>query len=159
MKKAKLTSILVLLMGLAINAQELTCADFRIGEFFIPRADELKKYTITSKDSTWTFTSERDSTINRYVVIRKKNTQIEWKNGIGNGNPAHEIIEWIDECTYRLTYDSTKSELDEGRKWANDNNGIIVSKTKIEGKCLFYKATMNTNDGRTISQDGVICKE
>tara|TARA_R110002049_G_scaffold279278_6_gene458239 strand:- start:1545 stop:1694 length:150 start_codon:yes stop_codon:yes gene_type:complete len=47
--------------------------------------------------------------------------------------------------------------LDEDKKWVNDNNGIVVSKNKIEGKCLFYTATMTTNEGQQISQDGIIC--
>lgn len=45
------------------------------------------------------------------------------------------------------------------KKWINANNGIVVTKRKIENKCLFYKATMTTNEGDTISQDGIICKE
>ena len=49
--------------------------------------------------------------------------------------------------------------MDEMTKWVNENNGIVVSKIKIEGKCLFYDATMTTNEGQKISQEGVICVE
>ncbi|WP_152971501.1 hypothetical protein [Lacinutrix algicola] len=119
----------------------------------------MKKYKITSNDSISEMTVERDLNVNRYVVIREKNSQTEWKNGIGNGNPTYEILEWIDDCTYRLTYDSSKGEMDEMTKWVNENNGIVVSKIKIEGKCLFYDATMTTNEGQKISQEGIICLE
>ena len=93
------------------------------------------------------------------LLSGKKNTQTEWKNGIGIGNPIHIIIEWIDECTYRLKFDSLKGEMEEKAKWVNENNGIVVSKTKIEGKCMFYKATMTSKSGEKISQNGIICKE
>ena len=149
----------LLLIGLTTSAQELTCKDFKIGTFYIPASDEMQKYTMTSKDSVSVITTERDLNINRYVVIRENNTQIEWKNGIGNGEPTYEIIEWIDDFTYRLTHDASKGELDENIKWINENNGIVISKTKIQGKCMSYKATMTTNDGQQIAQDGIICLE
>jgi|TARA_B110000879_G_C10954140_1_gene424868 hypothetical protein len=159
MKKTRLLLSILLLIGLSSSAQELTCADFKVGTFYIPTNDKMEKYTISSKDSINEITTERDLSINRYVVIREKNSQTEWKNGIGNGTPTYEIIEWIDDCAYRLTYDSSKGEMDEMTKWVNENNGIVVSKTKIEGKCLYYNATMTSNDGQKISQDGIICVE
>jgi len=159
MKKTTILIAIFLLIGLKINAQELTCADFKIGQFYIPTDDEMKKYTVISNDSIKEMTAERDLTVSKYIVVRAKNTQVEWKNGIGNGNPEYEIIEWIDDCTYRLTYDALKTELDQDQKWINDNKGIVVSKTKIENNCLFYTATMTTNEGQKISQDGTICKE
>tara|TARA_B100000780_G_scaffold271571_1_gene232637 strand:- start:726 stop:1205 length:480 start_codon:yes stop_codon:yes gene_type:complete len=159
MRKTKLLVITLSIIGLSSYAQKLTCSDFKIGQFYIPETKEMEKYTIVENDSISEFTPERDSSIKKYIVIREKNTQIEWKNGIGNGNPDYEIIEWIDDCTYRLTYDSSESELDEDKKWINESNGIVVSKIKIEKKCLFYRATMTTNQGKKISQDGIICKE
>lgn len=159
MRKTKLLVITLSIIGLSSYAQKLTCSDFKIGQFYIPETKEMEKYTIVENDSISEFTPERDSSIKKYIVIREKNTQIEWKNGIGNGNPDYEIIEWIDDCTYRLTYDSSESELDEDKKWINESNGIVVSKLKIEKKCLFYRATMTTNQGKKISQDGIICKE
>lgn len=159
MKKTIILITIFLLIGLKINAQELTCEDFKIGRFYIPTDDEMKKYTVISNDSIREMTAEREINVHRYVVIREKNSQTEWKNGIGNGKPTYEILEWIDDCTYRLTYDSSKGEMDEMTKWVNENNGIVVSKRKIENKCLYYTATMTTKDGQKISQDGIICKE
>ena len=116
MRKTKLLVITLSIIGLSSYAQKLTCSDFKIGQFYIPETKEMEKYTIVENDSISEFTPERDSSIKKYIVIREKNTQIEWKNGIGNGNPDYEIIEWIDDCTYRLTYDSSESELDEDKK-------------------------------------------
>ena len=159
MKKTTFLLLTILLIGLTAIGQNLTCADFKIGQFYIPETKETAKLTIVSNDSISEFTPEIDSSIKKYIVIREKNSQIEWIKSIGNGNPEYEILEWIDDCTYRLTYDSSKSELDEDKKWINENNGIVVSKTKIENKCLYYTATMTTNEGQKISQDGIICKE
>ncbi|MFL1895104.1 hypothetical protein ACJRPK_05335 [Aquimarina sp. 2-A2] len=119
----------------------------------------MKKYTITSNDSISKISTPRDVTINKYIVIREENSQIEWINGVDIGNPEYEILEWMDDCTYRLTYDESKAELSDEKKWINENNGIVVSKSRIEGKCMFYDAIMTTNDGRKISQKGVICAE
>ncbi|MEH6657048.1 hypothetical protein [Leeuwenhoekiella marinoflava] len=159
MKKAFILIPIVFLIVMKINAQDLTCADFKTGTFYIPTSSEMKNYTITSNDSISKISTPRDSTINRYIVIRENTSQIEWNNGIGNGIPTYVNIEWIDDCTYRLTYDTSKGSINQRTKWANENNGIVVSKTKIEGKCMFYEATMTTNDGRKISQEGVICAD
>jgi len=157
--KILLFYLLTLLIGFAGSAQELTCADFKIGQFYIPKTEDLNKYTVVANDSISEIKFNSDSDTKQYVVIRDENTQVEWKNGIGNGVPVHEVIEWIDDCKYRLTYDSTKSELDKEKKWVNENNGIVVSKIKIENNCLFYTATMTTNNGQEISQNGIICKK
>ena len=159
MKKTKFLPLALLLIGLNSFSQGLTCADFITGKFYIPVSEELTKYTVISNDSIKEFTPEIDSTIKKHIVIRQENTQIEWINGIDNGTPEYEIIEWIDDCTYRLTYDSSKTDLDQEKKWVNKNNGIIISKIKIEGKCMYYKSTMITTDGQEISSDGIICAE
>ncbi|UOB16823.1 hypothetical protein [Abyssalbus ytuae] len=159
MKKTIFLLFTILLLGFYTRAQELTCSDFKIGQFYIPEIKETAKYTIISNDSISEFIPKKDPAIKKYIVIREEKTQVEWKNGIGNGSPEHEIIEWIDDCTYRLTFDSSISELDEEKKWINDNNGIVVSKIKIEGNCMYYTATMTTKIGQKISQNGIICKE
>ncbi len=159
MKKTNILLISLIIIVLNSCTQELTCADFKTGQFYIPKTNKIDKYTVVENDSISEFTDKPDPSINKYIVIREKNTQTEWKNGIGQGSPDYEIIEWIDDCTYRLTYDASKAELDEEKKWINDNNGIVVSKVKIKNRCLYYTATMTTNEGKKISQDGIICKE
>lgn len=159
MKKHTILITIFLITVIKTNAQELTCEDFKIGKFYIPQTQEISKYTIEVSDSIIDMTDKRDLSIKKWIVVREKNTQTEWKNGIGNGVPEHEVIEWIDDCTYRLTYDSSKMELSENKKWVNENKGIVITKTKIENNCLYYKATMTTNEGQKISQNGIICKE
>jgi hypothetical protein len=159
MNKTTIILFLSILIGLHCYAQELTCLDFQSGEFYIPTTEELKNFKIIKNDSIQDFKLQLDPTVTKTVIQRKKNTQTEWANGIGNGEPLFEKIEWIDECTYRLTYDDSKKELDEHEKWANENNGIIVTKRRIEGNCMFYTATMTTNNGEKLSQNGVICKK
>ncbi len=115
--------------------QNLTCNDFKTGTFYVK--------------------SDKDDII-QTVVNRKLNSQIEHHQN--SKNSVFEIIEWVDECSYRLTFDSSKMDLTEHQKMANQYNGIVISKTKIEGKCMYYKATMEMGE-RKITQNGKICKE
>ena len=137
MNKSLLICSVLLFLGIKMNAQELTCADFKIGTFSIPATKGWYNYTVIEKDSVYNFTPEIDKSVKQFIVVRKKNSQIEWKNNVGNGDPLYEIIEWIDDCSYRLTYDSTKVQLDDYKKWINQNNGIVVTTTKIENKILY----------------------
>lgn len=125
-----------MLIELNSCTQDLTCADFKTGEFYIP---------------------SNKNNVENWIVIRETGTQTEWSNEIGKGNPNYEILEWIDDCTYHLTYDETKMELNEQKKWINENNGIVVEKVRINGNCMDYTATMITNDGEKIQQNGTIC--
>jgi hypothetical protein len=93
MKKAKFIPLALLLIGLNSFSQELTCADFKTGKFYIPVSEKLTKYTVITNDSIKEFTPEIDSTIKKYIVIRQENTQIEWINRIDNGTPEYEIID------------------------------------------------------------------
>ena len=159
MKKTTFLIFIVIIIQMAANAQDLTCADFKLGRFYIPETVEMAKYKAIADANHLEFITERDTSVIKYYVIRDENTQIEWKNGIGNGEPEYELIEWIDDCTYRLTYDDSKMKLDKAQRWINNNNGIVVSKTHIEGNCIHYNATLTTKKGREISQEGVICRE
>src|SRR5690606_7265595 len=116
--------LFIILNGLNSYAQDLTCKDFKIGKFYIPQNEEMRGYTIAFKDSVMKFMPEKDSTISKYIVIRSEQTQTEWINGLNQGSPVDEKIEWIDECSYRLTYDESKGQLDEEEQWINDNNGV-----------------------------------
>lgn len=159
MKNNTVITLVIVLFTFSLSAQNLTCLDFKTGQFYIPNTEEISNYTITSSDGVSTFKHQTDSTTKQHIVIREELTQVEWKNGIGKGNPTYEIIEWIDDCTYRLTYNTQKLRLNKSQKWINQNNGIIVFTTKIENNCLFYTATMTTKNGENISQNGTICKK
>ncbi len=159
MRKQNLLFFGMILIGLNCYTQNLTCLDFKTGKFYIPMNDKLEKVTIQSKDSVSELKLKQDKNINKWVIIRKKNTQTEWMNGLNNGTPLYAKLEWIDNCTYRLTYDGNKTKLKKHEKWTNENNGIVVTNVQILGKCMEYKATMTTNNGEKISQSGTICKE
>ncbi|CAM1363669.1 conserved protein of unknown function [Tenacibaculum soleae] len=146
-------------MNSCSHSQDLNCSDFKTGKFYIPTTEQLEKYTITENDSIKELLIDRDENTERYIVLREKNTQTEWKDGENNGTPEFEIIQWINDCSYRLKYDPNKSELSEQKKWVNENNGIVVEKIRIIGKCMEYRATMTSNDGRKVEQKGTICKE
>ncbi|MFX0558693.1 hypothetical protein ACOCEA_17985, partial [Maribacter sp. CXY002] len=160
MRKPNLIILFVLLYSFAGCSQNLECKDFKKGNFYIPnKMDDLNEFTVSFKDSVYQFMPEIDSTITRTVQVRSENTQIEWANGIDQGKPKYELIEWIDDCTYRLKYDESNQELDETEKWINDNNGIVVSKIRIENNCMLFNAVLTSNEGQVISQKGLICKE
>ena len=159
MKKTNFFFLIIILFGFKICAQDLTCKDFRTGKFYIPQDDDLREFTISFRDSVTKFMPKRDSTVIRTVVERLEYSQTEWTNGINQGIPKHELVEWIDDCTYRLKYDESRQQLEEMEQWINDNNGLVVSKIQIEEKCMIYDATLTSNDGRVFSQKGIICKD
>ncbi|MGZ0016947.1 hypothetical protein [Yeosuana sp. AK3] len=143
MKKTTLLILTTLLIGLTSSAQELTCSDFKNGNFYVPADNE---------------------TILGYKIIRNGNQQTEIvedpENILGTNfnKTAYEIVEWIDDCSYRLKYDESKMELTEYQKFLNDNNGVLNELVKIEGKCFYFKSTLNVN-GETQFMNGKICKE
>ena len=141
-----------------VTSQDLTCKDFKTGTFYIPETEDFTKYIIRFGDSTSLYQRELDSTVKKYIVIRDTYKQVEWKNGVGEGVPEYENIEWIDDCTYRLTYDAEKADSDFSKLLINKNNGIVVSKVNIEGNCMRFEAVMTTLEGQVISQNGIICK-
>jgi len=141
MKKIILLSILVI--GFNSYSQELTCKDFKNGTFIVPKDEMIP----TS-----------------FKIIRNGNSQIEFvMNPDEVDEPelkekAYEIIEWIDDCTYKLKYDESKMKLTESKQFINDNGGIMTEMIKIEGKCFYYKSTLTVN-GQTQRIDGKICTE
>lgn len=128
----------IILIGIGANAQDLQCVDFKEGTFSIP--------------------GEKGQG-NALEVIRQENTQMEFKDGIESGEPQFVNLEWIDDCTYRMTYEEADAETDEQKRFINDNDGIVVEKLTIEGNCMTYKATLTTLEGEEITQEGRICKE
>jgi hypothetical protein len=82
MKKTTISIAIFLLIGIKINAQELTCSDFKNGNFYVPAENE---------------------TILPYKIIRNGNQQTEIvedpENILGTdfNKTAYEIIEWIDD--------------------------------------------------------------
>ena len=162
MKKSNYLILIYLLIAFNSFGQNLTCDDFRTGKFYIPTENENEtKFTVIKRDSSEAvsqeFTEKRDS-IKKYIVIRSDSTQVEWRNGLNIGEPLNEKIQWINRCSYRLTFDKNKNKLTEQQQLVNDYNGIVVEKIVINGNCMKYKATMILENGYEIVQNGTICK-
>lgn len=123
-------------------SQEASCADFHNGVFYGYSQDvDALKWVITrsgnhQKETTIT-TSENDSTT--------------------NNNSLHEIIKWVDNCTYVLTYDPTYG-LSIYQKFVNDCGGSLNKIIRVEGNCYIYTSTI-TYDGINETFEGKICKE
>ena len=97
-----------------------------------------------------------------YMIVRKGNIQIEYikgaKNNIDN-KPLPITLQWVDECSYRLKFNDRKMKIKDFQKKINDNNGILVEITSINGSCMEYKSSFTSKEGKTTEQKGTICKE
>jgi len=126
-----------------IYAQDLQYSDFKNRNFYVEEDEFLPL---------------------GYKIIREGNSQVEIvqdpENKLGSDftKTSYEIIEWIDNCTYRLKYDKTKMQLSEYQQFLNDNNGVLTELLKIEGKCFFVKSTLNVN-GEIQRIDSKMCLE
>ena len=138
MKKANFTILILLILSFFSCTEDLTCKDFKEGTFYINRA-----------------TSKADV----YIVVRKGNSQIEYRDKIVEENGLASKIEWIDECSYRLFFDEEKSELTDSQKSLNENNGLVIEMTRFSGKCVYYKATLTKLNGESISRNMSMCAE
>ncbi len=138
MKKILLPFFIALFLCLFSCAEDLTCKDFVEGTFYIEKP-----------------TSKADI----YIIVRKGNSQVEYRDKIADENGLWSKIEWINECSYRLVFDEEKSELTESQKLMNDNNGLVIEMISFNGKCVDYKATLTKNDGEVISRNSTMCAE
>lgn len=134
----KIFLVIFILIGLSSSAQDLTCKDFREGTFIVPASDSLE------------FPS--------YKIIRKGDFQTESVTSPKYQQTIYVKIKWIDNCSYRSTYDSSKMKLTEYQKLMNTSGGILVEIIKIKERCSFFKSTLTIN-GKTQRIDGQLCKE
>ncbi|MCK0148147.1 hypothetical protein MWU78_21045 [Arenibacter sp. F26102] len=142
MKKTLLC--ILCLSGIFAGAQELDCTDFANGTFLV--------HTRGAAPVTWR-------------LVREGNYQTGYKEKIsgdeqGTTDPKIEFskIEWINDCTFRLTYDESKSELTAVQKYINQINGILMEVIKIEGNSFTYKSTMTVN-GKEVVREGKMYKQ
>lgn len=130
--------LITFLFGLTTSAQELKCADFINGTFIVPKESENEP---------------------QYKLIRNGNSQIEVIEKDGQTITLYGILEWIDECSYKLTYDETKMNLPKEIQYVNDNGGIVSELIKIENNCFFYKSVLVIEGKVSKRIDGKFCKE
>ena len=138
----------MILTSCSIYSQKLTCKDFKEGIFIVP------------KDSLVPFS---------YKIIRKGNRQIEFAINLNEikdkelrelpelNQKAFELIEWVDDCSYKLKYAPSKMSLTKSQQFINDNGGILTELIKIKENCFYYKSTLKAN-GKIQRLDGVFCK-
>ena len=137
--------IMIILIGANSYSQELTCESFHNGTFIIPADDTLPFSIKVERNGNY-----QSEIIINPEVIDAEDSKLRKK--------VFEIIDWIDDCTYRLKYDKTKMELDEHQKFVNRNGGLLVEMVKIDGSCFYYNSSM-TVDGEVMSVKGKICKD
>ncbi len=138
-------------------AQDLTCQDFKEGRFYIPKEELITKYHFTNNDSVLMISNTIEQ-IADYIIERKSNKQKEYSVQRQSGNDE-ATIEWLNDCTYRLTYKIDKKEKNGWKYWVNANGGILVEMVSIRKRCMTYQATLTNKEGDKMVQDGVICKE
>ena len=125
-------------------SQDLTCADLLEGEFTVVVKKPVPiAYKITRKI---------DSQIERVTDIPKEY--------INSNIPkiVYTNVNWINECSYNLSYDETKLKLTDTQKEINNTGGILVEIERIKGRCFYYKSTMVYLKNELVI-NGEICKK
>jgi len=143
MKKLILLSLL--LITFYSFSQELSCNDFKEGTFVAKMTEPVKV---------------------EWKIVREANSQTEFPGELPEElkgtdfpmDPRYAIIEWVDDCTYILKYDGTKTELTEMQETVNKLGGFINEMVKIEDGCFYYKSTLKFEGGEQ-SLEGKFCKE
>ncbi|MCK0110488.1 hypothetical protein MWU58_14410 [Flavobacteriaceae bacterium S0825] len=136
--------IMIILISANSHSQQLTCENFKNGTFIIP-ADETLPISIRV---------ERNGNNQTEIIL---NPEVIDAEDLELRKTFFEIIEWIDDCSYRITYNETKMTLDEHQKFVNENGGLLVEMVKIEGSCFYYMSSIDV-DGEVVSVNGKLCK-
>ena len=116
------------------------------------------------KEGSFTLTSFGNSPIISKVV-RNSNSHIETitelpeeMKGLNIPMKYYVNIEWITECSYKMTYDGTKMQLNPLLISYNESGGILVELLEIKGNCFFYKSSFKLN-GQDYELKGKLCKD
>lgn len=125
------------------SAQDLTCEDFKSGNFILPKSELIP----FSFKITRSLTEQTEQ-----VLYVPDSLDIPGLKDI-----QYEKIEWISECSYILRYDTSKMNLDSIKRQINNGGGLLVELKEISGNCASYLAT-TTMDGEKTSMSGTICK-
>jgi hypothetical protein len=139
-----ITGLIVLLIGSYAYTQE-QCSNFKTGVFY---AEVREPFAIK-----WKVTRNGNQQIEEVLELPDEAKELGYPT-----TPQYEIIEWIDECTYRLIYDESKFELSETQKTINESGGAVNRIVKVEGKCHYYISTVVIN-GKEMSMEGKLCSE
>lgn len=109
--------LLITLSSNFVNAQDLTCKDFRVGKF------------------------EMDSEYGKILISRTENSQVESCKQM-NYKASFDIV-WKDDCTYELS----NEKIQVGDKIDVNNNIKVKSEIyKIEGNVFYLRVSSNIAD-------------
>jgi len=137
--------IIFTLTGTFSFGQDLKCEDFRNGSFTIETEIPFKMKGNLSRNG-------KDQT----EIITEMPEELKG-SGIEN-NTVYGKVEWIDDCSYRLTYDDSKGKLTESQKLVNSFGGILTELIKIDGNCFHYKSSVKYNGNEEVI-NGIVCKD
>ncbi|MEP2935331.1 MAG: hypothetical protein ABJM06_06410 [Gilvibacter sp.] len=131
-------------MTTSTYGQETDCRDFRTGSFYIPPSDDLPiSYRVVR-----TTTEQIETIIGSPKGVVKENNQ----------KPQYGLLQWIDDCSYRIWFDASRGTLSDTQILINDNNGVLIELLDREADCFSFKSTFIKGD-QTISFIGRQCKE
>lgn len=122
-------------------SQDLKCSDFKTG-VFIAYADNV--------DATYKITRTENYQVEKIFRAPKELMKSLPKK-------LFVILKWENDCDYRIRYDDSK-KMSNPLQFINDNNGVLVQKTKISGNCYYYNSIFKA-DNKEYILPGRICKE
>ncbi|MEP2935756.1 MAG: hypothetical protein ABJM06_14915 [Gilvibacter sp.] len=126
-------------------SQQLSCEDFKTGEFFIEVSSPLKM--------EWEIVRNGNEQVEIYDKISQ-----EFKDQGFPSGPLYLRIDWIDDCNYRMFFDESKGIPTEVDKKMTEAGGLLVEMVKIEGDCFYYASSINV-DGENYITEGKICRK
>lgn len=102
-------------------SQNLSCKDFRTGQFELRNKESNKRYVIL-RGKDFQLEQTFDLTTNKKI---KKDTSYK--------------IKWRTDCDYNLLIDDRKNVMDDFNKYTNAKGGLNCSVKKIDGKCFLIE--------------------
>lgn len=121
----------------AYAQDDLTCADFREGNFVVPATEKVPFET---------------------QIIRKGNQQTEIVEINGETLEAVVNIKWIDACTYTLVFDETIKPQGDFIPEESLKSVLTTTILTIKGNCADFKIS-GTEGGQYITLYATLCKQ
>jgi|GEM_PF-5226200 len=150
-------ALFIILISLNSTAQEeLSCLDFKENGFYVAHLHDLNQYHSEHQDKA---SLSQNDFAKKAVHIMIKRDYFTTKKSVKNRNkkPDSEIVSWMDDCSYILTFDEKKTDLSYVQKWVNNNGGIQITLNETSKKCVSFDAEMKTNLSQKIYLEGSVC--
>jgi len=116
---------------------DLTCADFKEGNFVIHATDEVPFET---------------------QIMRRGNQQTEIVEINGETLEAVVNIKWIDDCSYTLVFDENIKPQGDFITEEALTSTLVTTILKIKGNCADFKVS-GIEKGRPITMYATLCKQ